>query len=487
MIIEDIGLNFHVTGSNTTMMDDRPTKQRQPENQTASSFTPAGVPMKSDHQHAFLPLNPDYEPPALFPLLEPLQHDDESHNQTRPVNNVNSVKDKDSNTKDGPKKFSGDQKLTQPAQTKTSLPPYQIDDILITTTEASNNRETEAGKEYQSVEKLQHPKHKDVLKTEEKLEPYHVKPPLLPEYEERPLDNSEKPFTWLKQQHKEDKNKHEVTLPNSADGRSPSVRPDKPPLDNPPNHLNPGQYFTSPSRTPVLVPEDIFHVQAVPGSATIQQENSSPEHHSDGPSDPHLAQILMHLQRQGILPDRFTILQDGHPPHEDTLQQQRTEPQEENTKATPENRPVYESDSDDIRIHIPPGRLPPRYIQGIVPKPSPRPSQYPSLYQTGVPRPLLNDPRNILPHPLLPDQYPDQSGRQPDTDGPLVAHVPYQGLLASHQYQGVQHIPPHVDIDHLLLTSQGRHNRSQPGQLFRLCEACSRLSCMRLRRRLETK
>jgi hypothetical protein len=450
------------------MMHDRPTEQRQPENQTASSVTPAGVPMKSDHQHAFLPLNPDYMPPALFPSLEPLQHDDERHNHTRPFNNVLSVEDKDSNTKDGQKKFPGDQKLTQPVSTKTSLTPFKIDDILITTTtKASNIPETQEQEEPQSVDKPHHDKHKDASKTEGKLEPYHVKPPLLPEYEEQPLDDSEQPITWLQPQHQDDKNKHEGPVPHSEDGRSPSVRPNKPPLDNPLNHLNSGEYFIPLNRSPAPVPGHIYHVQAIPNSPTIQQENPSPGHQTDGPSDPHLEQILMHLQRQGILPEHYTILQqDGRPPHEDTSQQQRVQTQEGNVKTRPENRPVYENDSDDIPVHIPPGRVPPRYIQGIVPKPIPRPGQHPSLYQTGVPRPLLNDPRNILPHPLLPDQYPDQSGRQPDTDGPLVAHVPYQGLLAPHQYHGVPHIPPHVDIDQLLLTSQGRHNQSQPGQLF---------------------
>jgi hypothetical protein len=98
-----------------------------------------------------------------------------------------------------------------------------------------------------------------------------------------------------------------------------------------------------------------------------------------------------------------------------------------------------------------------------VPKPIPRPGQRPSLYQPGLPRPVPNSHRNVLPHPLLTNRYPDQPGRQSDTDGPLVAHLPYQGLLVPHQYHGVPHVPPHVDIDHLLLTSQGRHNQSHPG------------------------
>jgi hypothetical protein len=98
-----------------------------------------------------------------------------------------------------------------------------------------------------------------------------------------------------------------------------------------------------------------------------------------------------------------------------------------------------------------------------VPKPIPRPGQHPSLYQPDIPRPLPNSHRNVLPHPLLTNRYPDQPGRQSDTDGPLVAHLPYQGLLVPHQYHGVPHVPPHVDIDHLLLTSQGRHNQSHPG------------------------
>jgi hypothetical protein len=442
-------------------MDDRPTEQRQPENQTATLVASAGVPMKSDSQNVFLPLNPDYVPPSLSPVLETLQHDNERHNHTRPINDVHSVKD----NKDGPKKFPADQKLTQPAPTKVSLTPYKFDDVTTTITEASNIRASQDHVQPESVEKPLYAKHKDVSKTEGKLEPYHVKPPLLPEYEEQPPDDSEQPVTWLQLQHHDVKSKHEGIVPHSEDGRPPSVHPNKSPLDNPLNHLNPGEYFIPPNRSPV--PGGIFHVQAIPNSPTIQQENPSPGLQTHGLPDPQLEHILMHLQRQGILPDRYTILQqDTRPSHEDTPQQKRVQTQGGNEKTRPENRPVYESDSDDISIGIPPGHIPSQYIQRIVSKPISRPGHHPSLYQTGVPRPLLNDPRNNLPHPLHPDQYPEQSGRQPDRDGPLVAHVPYQGLLAPHQYHGVPHIPPHVDIDHLLLTSQGRHNQSQPGQLF---------------------
>jgi hypothetical protein len=462
-------------------MDDRPTEQRQLENQTSSSTTPAAVPMKSGHQQAFLPLNPDYVSPALFPLLEPLQTNDEHHNHTGTVNNGH-VEDKDSVTKDGPKKFPGDQKLAQSVATKAPVTPYKSDDIIMTTTtttEASNVRETTEQEAPKSFDKPDHAKVKNISKTEGTLDPYHVKPPLLPEYEEQPLDDSEHPATWLQLQHQDDKNKHDDSTPHSEDGRSPSGRrPNNPSLDYPINHLNPGKYFIPPETRPVPSPGDVFDIQAVPGSPKFQQQNSPPGHQTDGPSDPHLEQILMHLQRQGILPEHYTIVEQGRPPHEDIPQNQRVQSQEGNVKSRPVNRPVYESDSDDIPIHIHPGSVPHQYIQRFVPKPIPRPGQHPSLYQTGVPRPLLNDRRNILPHPLLPDQYPNHSVRQPDTDGPVVAHVPYQGVLTPHQYHGVPHIPPHVDIDQLLLTSQGRHNQSQSGQFFGQSDACSRSSCV---------
>jgi hypothetical protein len=398
------------------------------------------------------------------------------------MNNVHSVKQKDSNTKDGPKKFPGDQKAIQPVLAKPSITPHEADDIYITTTtkvsetttiattELSAVLETKDQEEPEPLNKARDPDPKDVPKTEGKLDPYNVKPPFLPEYEEEPLDDSEQPIMWIHPQHHDNKNNHDHSNPDSEDGNLPSVRPNKPPLDNPQysfqNHLNPADYFIPPNSRPIPGSREGFQVPDIPGSAEIQHQRPSPGRPIEDPSDPHLHQILMHLQRQGILPEHYTILQqEGPPSHKDSQQHQRVQPpsQHGDVKKRPDNRPAYESDSEDIHIHHPLERIPPQYINEYVPKPIPRPGQHPSLYQTGISRPLPNSPRNMLPHPILTNRYPDQPGRQPDTEGQLVAHLPYQGLLVPHQYHGVPHVPPHVDIDHLLLTSQGRHNQSNPG------------------------
>jgi hypothetical protein len=469
-------------------MHDRPTEQRQPENQTATSdassdqqlgpITPVGIPIKPNHQHTFLPLNPDFVPPSLFPLLEPVKEDDERRNHTSPMNNVHSVKQKDTNNKEGPKKFPGSHKSTQPALTKPPIAPHELDGIHITTTtkasetatiattEVSTVLGTKEQEEPKSLNKARRPDHKDVPKTEGKLEPYHVKPPFLPDYEEDPLDDSEQPIMWIHPQHHNNKNNHDHSSPDSEDGNLSSVRPNKPSSDNPPysvqNHLNPAEYFVPPNSRPIPGSRDVFQVQDIPGSAEIQHQRPSPGHPIEGPSDPHLDQILMHLQRQGILPEHYTILQqEGPPSHNGSPQHQRIQlpSQHGDVIEKPDNRPPYESESHDIHIHPSLGRIPPQYSNDYVPKPIPGPGQHPSVYQTAIPRPLSNRPRNTLPHPLLTNRYLGQSGRQPDTEGPLVANLPYQGLLVPHQYR----VPPHVDIDHLLLTSQGRHNQSNPG------------------------
>lgn len=473
-------------------MHDRPTEQRQPENQTATSdassdqqlgpITPPGTPMKSDHQHTFLPLNPNFLPPSLFPLLEPLNGDDDRRNHTNPMNDVPSVKQKDSNIKDGPKKFPGGHKSTQPVLTKPLIASHEVDGIPIptrtkasgtattATTEVSTLLETKEQEEPESLNKARRPDQKDVPKTEGKLEPYRVKPPFLPDYEEDPLDDSEQPIMWIHPQHHNNKNNHDHSTPDSEEENLPSVGPNKPQLDNTQysvqNHLIPSEYFIPPNSRPIPGSRDAFQVQNIPGSAEIQHQRPSPGHSIEGPSDPHLDQILMHLQRQGILPEHYTILQqEGPPSHNESPQHQRVQPpsQQGDVIKKPDNRPAYESESHDINNHPSLGRVPPQYSSEYVPKPILGPGQLPSLYQTGIPRPLPNRPRNTLPHPLLTNRYPGQPGRQPDTDGPLLAHLPYQGLLVPHQYHGAPHVPPHVDIDHLLLTPQGRHNQSNPG------------------------
>jgi hypothetical protein len=421
------------------------TEQRQPENQTAAAdkhlgqTALVGVRVNSEHQHRFLPLNPDYVPPALFPLLDPLKHDD-YRNHTRPLNNVHSVKDKDSSTKDGPKKFLGDYKPTQPVLTKSSTMSDMIDFMHITTTKDSKVHET--------VDQAH--KHKDVSNNEEKPKPYDVKPPLLPGYEEEPLHDSEESNVWIQPQRQGDRSK-EDSAPHSEQGT--------PSFDNSQygvqNYFNTGEYFIAPNRSPVPGAGEVFHVQAIPGSPEIQQQKPSAGHQINGPSDSHLQQILMHLQRQGILPEHYTILQ------QDTPQRQTVESPSHRGDA--KKKPDKKLVSDDIQIHVPSGRIPPQYNQEYTPELVPTRGQRPSLYQTGISGPLPNDPRNILTHTLLPNPYFNQPGGQPDTDGPLVAHIPYQGLLVPHQYRGALHTPPQVDIDPLLLTSQGRHNQSLSG------------------------
>jgi hypothetical protein len=447
-------------------MHDRPTGQRQPANNTATydassdqqigPITPAGVAVKTENKHTFLPLNPDYMPPSLFPLLEPLEHNDEHFKPNHSMNNVHTSKEKDSNAKDGPKKFPGDHKLAQPLPVKTSNTPQVVDSIHITTaitttTETSkilDSKELEGSK---PSEKPRHPEHTDVSKTEGKLEPYRVKPPFLPEYEEI-LNESEQPVTWTQPQNHESNSKHNQNTQHS--------NPNKPPYGAQ-NHLTPGDYFIPPNRRPAFGPGDLN-----PEPPEIQQQKPSPGHQMDGLSDPHLDQILMHLQKQGILPEHYTIVQqEGPPSHRDIPQRHRTQSpsKPEGTQRRPDNTPVYESNSDDIPIHFSPGRIPPQYNQGYVPKPVPRPEQHPSLYQTRIPRPQPNDPRNVSPYAPDSNRYPQQPGRQPDTDGPPMDHIPYEGLLLPHQYHGLSYVPPHVDIDHLLLTPQGRHNQSQAG------------------------
>jgi hypothetical protein len=403
------------------------------------------------------------------------------------MNNVYSAKQKDSNNKDGPKKFPGGHKSTQPLLTKLPITSHEIDEIHITTTtkasatttkstatiattEVSTVIETKEQEKPESLNKARRPDHKDVPKTEGKLEPYHVKPPFLPEYEEEPLDDSEQPIMWIHPQHHNHKNNHDHNSPDSEDGNLPSVRPNKPPLDNAQysvqNHLNPAEYFIPANSRPIPGSRDVFQIPDIPGSAEIQHQRPSPGHPIEGPSDHHLDQILIHLQKQGILPEHYTILQQEGPPfHNDSPQHQRVQPPSQlgDVIKKPDNGPAYESESHDMHIHPSLGRIPPQYSNEYVPKPIPLPGQHPSLYQTGILPPLSNRPRNILPHPLLTNRYPGQPGRQPDTDGRLVAHLPYQGLLVPHQYHGLPHVPPHVDIDHLLLTSQGRHNQSNPG------------------------
>jgi hypothetical protein len=471
-----IAFNFHVTGSNVTVMHDRPTEQRQPANNTATygassdqhlgPVTPAGVAVKSEHKHIFLPLNPDYMPPSLLPFLEPLEPNDEHTSHNHSMNNVHPFKEKDSNAKDAPNKFPGDQKPALSIPVKTSNTRHEIDSTYIkttttTTTEISKILETKEQEGPESSEKPRRPEQKDTYKTEGKLEPHHVKSPFHPEYEETSGD-SEQPIMWIPPHDHEGNTKHGEST------RHPALN--KPPVDNPrygvQNHLSPGEYFIPPNRRPLLGPGEVIQVPSFPGSPEIQKQKPSPGHQVDGPSDPHLDQILMHLQKQGILPEHYTIVQqEGPPSHRDIPQQHRIQSpsQPEGTQRRPDDTPVYESDSDDIPIHLPTGRVPPQYNQGYVPKSIPRPEQHPSLYQTGIPRPQPNDPRNVSPYPLDSNKYHNQPGRQPDTDGPPVAHIPYQGLLLPHQYHGLSYVPSHVDIDHLLLTSQGRHNQSQPG------------------------
>ncbi|PSN34747.1 hypothetical protein C0J52_21325 [Blattella germanica] len=91
------------SGSNVTMMHDRPTEQRHSENETAKQsassehqlgpMKPSGHP---GHQH-FLPLNPDYVPPGLVPLLDPLipEHD----NKSKPLVTEQSINDKTAKNK----------------------------------------------------------------------------------------------------------------------------------------------------------------------------------------------------------------------------------------------------------------------------------------------------------------------------------------------------------------------------------------------------
>ena len=469
-------------------MHDRPTGQRQPANNTATydaspdqhfgPVTPAGVAVKSEHKDAFLPLNPDYMPPSLLPILEPLEHNDEHPSHNHSMNNLHAFQQKDSNTKDGPNKFPEDYKPTQPIPINASETPHDIDSIHITTTttttttEISKILETKEEKRSGSSDESHHPEHKDVYKTEEKLEPYVVKPPFLPEHEGT-LDDSEQPIMWTPPQDHEGNSKyHENTRHSELN---------KPPVDNPrygtQNHLSPGGYFIPPNRRPVLGPGEGLQVPPLPGPPEIQQQNPSPGHQVDVSSDPHLDQILMHLQKQGILPEHYTIVQqqEGPPSHRDIPQQHRiqTPSQSEGTQRRPNNAPVYEIDSDDIPIHLSTGRIPPQYNQGYVPKSIPRPEQHPPFYQTGIRRPQPNDPRNVAPFPLDSSKYPNQPGRQPDTDGP-----PYQALLLPHQYHGLSYVPPHVDIDHLLLTAQGRHNQSQPGQLLLMPAVNYKFSCM---------
>jgi len=483
-----IGLNFHVTGSNVTVMNDRPTEQRQPANNTATydaspdqhigPITPAGVAVKSEHKHTFLPLNPDYMPPSLSPLLEPLEHNP-SHNHS--INNFHTFKHKDSNIKDGPHKFPGDYKPTQPIPINSSSTPHVIDSIRQTstttaTTEISKTLETKEQKRPGSSDKSRHPEHKAVYKTEGKLEPYRVKPPFLPEHEEI-LDDPEKPIMWILPPDHEGNSKYHHNTPHSD--------LNTPPVDNPrygaQNHMSPGHYFIPPNRRPVVGPGEVRQVPSLPRSPEIQQPKPSPGHQVDATSDPHLGQILMHLQKQGILPEHYTIVQqEGPPSHRDIPHQHgiQSPSQFEGTQRRPDNTPVYEIDPDDIPVHLPAGRIPPHYNQGYVPKTIPRPEQHPPFYQTGIRQPKPNDPRNVAPYPLDSSKYPNQPGRQPDTDGPPVAHVPYQGLLLPHQYHGLSHVPPHVDIDHLLLTAQGRHNQSQSGQLLLLPAVNYVCNCM---------
>jgi hypothetical protein len=497
-----MGLNFHVAGSKDTVMRDRPTEQRQPENQTATSdassdhqlgpVTPTGIPMKSNHQQVFLPLNPDFLSPSVFPLLEPIKDDNEHENHTKPMNNVQSVKEKEekvSATNDGPKKFPGVHKSTQPTLTKPSNTHHEVGDIHITTTtttepppsttksrvttEVSTALKTEEQEEPESLNKALHPIEKDVSSNEGKLQPYQVKPPFLPEYEEDHLDDSEQPIMWIHPQHRNNNNNnnnHDHSNHHSEAGNLPSVRPDKTPLDNPQyggqNHLHSAESFIPPNSRPASGSREVYQDPDIPGSTEIQYERPSTGHSNEGRSDPHLDQILKHLQRQGIIPEHYTILQQEESPSQGLSPQQhkvQRPSQHGDAAKRPDSRPTYESDSDHILIHPPFDRVPPQYRNEYTPKPIPRPDQPPSLYQTGITQPMPNSHRNSLPHLLFTNRYPDQPGRQPDTDGPLVAHLPYQGLLVPHQYHGVPHIPPHVDIDHLLLTSQGRHNQSHPG------------------------